>query len=135
MKPHPSTALAGSCSLATSTPMAIGRSRAAPPLRTPVGARLTVTRCRVHVRPLDSTAARTRSLDSRQAASGSPTTLKAGRPPSTWTSTDTDRPRTPSRVAEGMLAITGSSSPWRLEEGPVMHAGRSRARSHPVTAV
>ena len=41
--------------------MAIGRSRPAPPLRTPDGARLTVTRRNGQGSPLESTAARTRS--------------------------------------------------------------------------
>src|SRR5664280_347497 len=88
------------------TPTAIGRSRPAPPLRIPDGARLTVTRRRGHCSPLDSRAARTRSRDSRTAASGSPTTVNPGSPLDTWTSTDTWVASTPTRTAEGMAAIT-----------------------------
>ena len=86
--------------------MAIGRSRPAPPLRTPDGARLTVTRRSGQGKPLESTAARTRSRASRTAASGRPTTVKPGRPLETWTSTETGRPRAPVRVAADMAAST-----------------------------
>ena len=60
--------------------MAMGRSSPAPPLRIPDGARLTVTRRSGQGRPLDKSAARTRSRDSRTAASGRPTTVKPGKP-------------------------------------------------------
>ena len=80
--------------------MAIGRSRPAPPLRTPDGARLTVTLRNGQGSPLDSTAARTLSRASRTAASGRPTTVKPGRPLETWTSTETGRPTAPFSVAE-----------------------------------
>ena len=69
------------------------------PLRTPDGARLTVTRRRGHGSPLERRAARTRSRDSRTAASGRPTMVKPGRPLETWTSTETDWPTAPVRVA------------------------------------
>ncbi len=108
-KAYPATASAASTPEATSTPTAMGRSRPAPPLRMPDGARLTVTRRRGHGRPLETRAARTRSRDSRTAASGRPTTVNPGRPLATWTSTRTVRPSTPRRTAEGMLAITGGS--------------------------
>ena len=65
----------------------MARSSTEPALGTPVGARLTVTRRAGHGRPQDSSAARTRSRASRQDASGSPTTVNAGRPLATWTST------------------------------------------------
>ncbi len=65
-------------------------------------------------RPLESRAARTRSRASRQAASGSPRTAKPGKPFETCTSTRTGRPRTPSRVADGMEAITSELPAGRL---------------------
>src|SRR5579864_3576245 len=86
--------------------MAIGRSRPAPLLRTPVGARLTVTRLWGQLNPLDRIAALTRSLASRQEASGSPTTVNDGMPAETCTSTETAFPWTPIRVADGTLAST-----------------------------
>jgi hypothetical protein len=76
-------------SSATSTPTAIARSSPDPPLRTPDGARLTVIRRLGHRSPVDSSAARTRSRDSRQASSGRPTIWNVGRPGPTWTSTTT----------------------------------------------
>ena len=63
-----------------------------------------MTRCIGHVQPLDRSAARTRSLASRQAASGDPTTVNDGSPLLTWTSTVTAWPSTPSRVAEGIIS-------------------------------
>ena len=77
-KARPSTASAGTAADATSTPTAIGRSSPAPPLRTPLGARFTVIRRWATSSPLDSSAARTRSRDSRQASSGRPTIVKPG---------------------------------------------------------
>ena len=94
---------------ATSTPTAIARSSPAPVLRTPEGARLTVIRFMGQVRSLERSAARTRSRDSRHASSGSPTTLNAGRPLATWTSTETGRPSAPRSVADGMMASTSAS--------------------------
>ncbi len=99
----------GSTSAATSNPMAMGRSSPAPVLRTPDGAKLTVTRRDGHDRWLDSSAARTRSRDSRTAASGSPTNVKPGNPAETWTSTETGRPSTPCRVAEGIRCEHGGA--------------------------
>ena len=82
----------------------MARSRPLPALRNDEGARFTVIRCDGHGAPLVVTAARTRSRASRQAASGRPTTAKAGRPWLTWTSTRTDRPSTPRTVADGTTA-------------------------------
>ena len=102
----------------------MGRSRPAPPLRTPDGARLTVTLRSGHVRPLERMAARTRSRASRTAASGRPTMVKPGSPLETWTSTETGRPTAPLSVAEateasmseGTVARVGADvpemSPW-----------------------
>jgi hypothetical protein len=75
--------------------MAIGRSRPAPLFLIPDGARLTVTLRSGQGSPLESSAARTRSRDSRTAVSGRPTTVNAGRPFETWSSTETDLPSTP----------------------------------------
>ena len=87
----------------------MGRSSPEPALRTLVGARLTVTRFCGHLNPLEMTAARTRSRDSRQDASGSPTMVKDGRPVDTCTSTDIGCPCTPTRVAEWTIDSTASS--------------------------
>ena len=102
------TVSGASCSDATSTPIAMARSRAAPPLRNAEGARLTVTRCMGHVRPQDMIAARTRSRASRHTESGEPTTVNPGRPEATWTSTETWWPSTPSRDADGTVASMGA---------------------------
>ena len=84
-----------------------GDVQARPALRRPEGARLTVTRFSGHLKPLEITAARTLSRDSRQDASGSPTTLNPGNPLLTWTSTVTGWPSTPTSVAEETVASIG----------------------------
>jgi len=122
MKALSATAVAGSTPSATIVPTAIGRSRPAPPLRTPDGARLTVTRRRGHDRPLERRAARTRSRDSRTAASGRPTTVNPGSPSDTCTSTATGRPTQPTTVAEAMTAILATTASPR---------GRRRRRGAP----
>ena len=73
MNPYPATASAGIWSEATSTPMAMARSSPVPVLRRPEGARLTVMLCVGQFSSVLSTAARTRSRDSRHAVSGMPT--------------------------------------------------------------
>ncbi len=105
----PPATSAGSASVATRIPRATARSSPAPCLRTAPGARFTVMRCCGHTRPDDSTAARTRSRDSRTAVSGSPTTVYEGRPGETWTSTVTRWPSTPRRVALTTDASTATS--------------------------
>ena len=105
----PSSAPAGTCSLAASSAAAMARSRPAPTLRRPGGARLTVTRHMGHVSSVERSAARTRSRASRQVVSGRPTTVKPGRPWDTWTSTRTGRPSTPSRVADWADASTAAA--------------------------
>ena len=95
---------------ATSTPTAIGRSSPAPVFFMPEGARFTVTRRNGQVSPLERSAARTRSRDSRTAASGSPTTVNPGSPFDTWTSTETGRPSTPTTTAEEIMAIMTAPS-------------------------
>ena len=67
------------------------------------GARFTVIRLTGNFRPQAFTAARTRSRDSRTAASGSPTTSKAGSPPERAHSTTTPYPAIPLRPRERML--------------------------------
>jgi hypothetical protein len=88
-KPMAATSSGWSCSLATSTPTAMAKSRPLPILRVPEGARLTVMRRTGHWAPAAMTAARTRSRASRQAVSGRPTMVSPGRPTPTWTSTVT----------------------------------------------
>jgi len=78
----------------------MGRSRPAPPFRTPEGAKLTTVLRSGHGSPLDKIAARTRSRDSRTAASGNPTMVNPGRPLETWTSTETALAVAPVRTAE-----------------------------------
>ena len=124
-KASPCTASAGTASAATRTPTAMARSSPAPLLRTPDGARLTVMRVIGQGSPLDSSAARTRSRASRQASSGRPTTLNAGRPLATWTSTETGRPSAPSNVADGTMASIAASLRWA---GPHPRGGGGRAR-------
>ena len=58
----------------------MGRSNAAPTLRTSAGARLTVTRALGNGNPELRIAVRTRSRLSRTVASGSPTIVMPGRP-------------------------------------------------------
>ena len=122
---------------ATRSPMAMGRSSPAPPLRTPDGARFTVTLRSGQDKPLERMAARTRSRASRTAASGRPTTVKPGRPLETWTSTETGRPTAPISVAEPTEASTpGNGRPARaLDHGPPStdsRAARSRTRCSSV---
>ena len=117
---RPSTAGASSWPSAARTPTAIARSSPEPPLRRPDGARLTVIRFRGHPRPLDMTALRTLSRDSRQAASGNPTMAKPGSPLDTWTSTLTARPSTPRSVAAGTVAST-VTSPVCAMRTPQLH--------------
>ena len=96
-------------------------------LRRPDGARLTVIRFRGHPRPLDMTALRTLSRDSRQAASGNPTMAKPGSPLDTWTSTLTARPSTPRRVAAGTVASTVTSLVCDMRT-PQLHLRMTRGR-------
>ena len=82
-------------------------------------------RCMGHPSCDDSSAARTRSRDSRTAVSGSPTTWYAGRPDETWTSTVTGCPSTPTSVALRTAASTATSS-MRAREQPDDQASRNR---------
>lgn len=78
-----------SCPPAHRMPTRMGRSYSVPIFLTWAGARLTVMRLTGKVKPQFLMAARTRSLASLTAASGRPTTLKAGRPPDRSHSADT----------------------------------------------
>ena len=70
-------------------PSRMGRSYTVPSLRRSAGERLTVIRETGNLQPTLRMAARTRSLASLTAASGSPTSSKAGRPPARSHSTRT----------------------------------------------
>ena len=104
----------------------MGRSRPAPPLRMPDGAKLTVTRRSGHGRPLERTAARTRSRASRTAASGRPTMVNPGSPLETWTSTETRRPTAPERVADLTEASMRENGRGSQLEGTACHDSPSR---------
>ena len=78
-----------SCPPAASRPTRIGRSYRVPIFFTWAGARLTVMRLTGKEKPQFLMAERTRSRASFTAASGSPTTVKAGRPLDRSHSTDT----------------------------------------------
>ena len=112
---------------ATSNPMAIGKSSPAPALRTPEGAKLTVTRRIGQDKPLDKTAALTRSLASRTAASGRPTIVNPGKPLDTWTSTETEHPTAPLSIAE-FTAANMPKNGRRDTTGVQKHFSRYRKR-------
>ena len=99
-----------------------------------------------HGKPLESSAARTRSPDSRTAASGRRTMVEPGRPLGTWTSTETRRPA-PVRVAAEMEASMhkkgrmqrACGSAVRLILAPVLRLrdesqGGRLDRAYPTTA-
>ena len=115
----------------------MARSSPDPPLRTPLGARFTVTRLLGHVSPEVMSAARTRSRDSRHGASGRPTMEKPGSPLETWTSTRTTRPVTPNRVAEMMVASMGRTprrTGLRAELGRVEEGRAPAIERDPIVA-
>ena len=94
---------------AVSSAAAIGRSRPGPALRRLAGARLATIRRSGNSKPQFVIAARTRSRASLTAASGRPTTEKAGRPRWTSTSTRTGRAEIPSSVNVRAVASIGAS--------------------------
>ena len=81
-----------------------------PALRRSAGARLTVIRCSGNSKPELTIAARTRSRDSRTAASGRPTIVKEGSPRRMSTSTSTGTASTPSRAKVRAVASTGADA-------------------------
>ena len=87
MKSRLQTASRGITSNATSSPIAIGRSRPEPVLRYDGGARLTVIFLSGQANPDVMIAARTRSRASRHDSSGRPSIENPGMPLATWTST------------------------------------------------
>ena len=70
----------GNTPIAVSKPIAIGKSKWAPSLSKSAGDRFTAIRLAGNASPREERAARTRSLDSATALSGSPTIAIAGRP-------------------------------------------------------
>ena len=104
---RPRARSAGSCPDATRRPAAIARSKLGPALRRSAGARFAVIRCCGKSKPEFTSAARTRSRDSRTAASGRPTREKVCRPRwQTSTSTWTSRTSMPSRLKVRVVAST-----------------------------
>src|SRR5262249_50040159 len=83
----------------------MGRSKAAPSLRTSAGARFTVMRSLGKAKPALRMAVLTRSRLSRTAESGNPTVAYCGSPAATSTSTRTSTASTPRRAAESTRAI------------------------------
>ena len=90
----------GICFEAASSAHAIGRSNPAPFFRSDAGARFTTIFSAGMENPHALTAERTRSIDSRTAASGMPTTDVPGSPFVMETSTDTATASTPTMKAE-----------------------------------
>ncbi len=88
------------CFVAAKIAAAMGKSKPDPALRMELGAKFTTTLSPGMVKPQAFIAARTRSVDSRTAASGMPTMEKPGNPFETTTSTATGIARTPTMVAE-----------------------------------
>ena len=95
---RPSSFVTGSCSDAPRSAAAIARSSPGPPFRRSAGARFAVMRCCGNLNPEFPSAARTRSRDSRIAASGRPTIENEPSPACTSTSTRTGRASTPRSV-------------------------------------
>ena len=107
----PRSTISGTCRRsmtpdAARMPSAIGRSNAAPALRTSAGARLTVIRCGGNSNPELRIALRTRSRLSRTLASGRPTIVNTGMPKDTSTSTCTGQASTPITAAVRRHAST-----------------------------
>ena len=125
----PSTTSAGNCPSATRMATAIAASRAVPVLRCVDGARLTVMRCEGQWKPLDRTAVRMRSRDSRHVSSGRPRMVKAGNPTPICTSTTTDAPWEPMTLAERMVdSMTTSRSAGNPARRRVCATTRTSAR-------
>ena len=102
-----SSAPVGTCSDAASRPQAVARSNPGPTLRRCAGARFTVIRRCGNANPEFSSAACTRSRDSRTAASPRPTIVNAGRPLRRSTSTVIGREESPSMAKVATRASTG----------------------------
>ena len=96
-------------------PSAIARSNRPPVLRMSAGASDTVIRSRGNGNPELMMAPRTRSLDSRTAVSGMPTTLKRGSPPDRNTSMVTGGASTPSCARLARIAIL-IGPPWPVRK-------------------
>ena len=107
---------------ASSSAAAMARSRPGPALRRLAGARLATMRRRGNSKPQLASAARTRSRASRTAASGSPTTEKAGSPRWTSTSTRTGRASMPSSVNVRAVASIGDARPQRARGAPAVNS-------------
>ena len=125
--PSPATARPGTCAVAASTPMAIGRSRPGPSLRRLTGDRFTTTRRSGHSDPVDSTAGRTRSRASCTDAPGSPVMASERQPPA---DVRLDRDREPLHPDHGDAEDLASPSPRR---SPSM-ARRTRYARHRPTS-
>ena len=124
---YPTTAGAGTCAVAVSTPTATGRSSPGPSLRRLAGARLTTTRRSGHSSPALSTAGRTRSRASFTDAPGRPVKTSDGNPRPTYASTDTRCPPTPSTVT----ATTRPYTRGTLDAEHTLDRDRHHVSVHP----
>ena len=100
---------ASSWPLASSSPRAIGRSKAGPSLRRSAGARFTTTRVSGTFRLLWRMAERTRSRASCTAASARPTSCRPGKPGARSTSTSTGLA---SRPCSAAVLHRANITPW-----------------------
>ena len=134
MMTAPSKEVGPTLPAASRTEAAIARSKPEPDLCSPAGDRLTVTRESRTSRPQLSRAERTRSLDSRTEASGSPTMTNCTSPRPTWVSTRTRRPSRPTRLTEWVRASRVAAlmpRPGSTRRGPPPGAGRRTRRGAP----
>ena len=107
-------------SAAATIPTAIGRSKLGPSFLISAGARLIVVRSRGQRKPLFEIAVVTRSLLSRTAASGRPTTMTTGLPEPVLTSTSTWMASTPCSAAENTrVSMRGmyQNAGWFVQAG------------------
>src|ERR1700722_4713443 len=123
-----------SWSLAASIPMAMGRSKLGPSLRTSAGARLIVVRPIGNLKPELVRAVETRSRDSFTAASGSPTITTTVSPQPELTSTSTGNASIPLTAADKTRASIETHL-GRTEEQGQSGFCRSNVKTLPIMVV
>ena len=110
------------------------RSKPVPVLGRSAGERLAVTRRSPQAVPQVDRAARTRSRDSRTAASGSPTRVKPGSPWDAWASTWTRCPCSPVRVTASVRARPLMTTPHGDDAAGQAKGHEEGSRSRPGAA-